>query len=207
MTPSPSPMALALAEAEAAGSPRRGAGRRGPDRCRRAGASPPPATKSRPTMTPSRMPRCWHCVPVPPCSGPKGLGDCDLWVTLEPCAMCAAAIGLARLKRLYFAAWDAKGGAVEHGPRLFAQPGRQSPPGNLRRHRRAPRRRTAARLLPRPATAAASRVQGAVGLSGRYRLSGYRFGSVAKCAGIAGRGQSCYDRLMRTRRRFGWTID
>jgi tRNA(adenine34) deaminase len=55
--------------------------------------------------------------------GAKGLGDCDLWVTLEPCAMCAAAIGLARLKRLYFAAWDAKGGAVEHGPRLFAQPG------------------------------------------------------------------------------------
>jgi tRNA(Arg) A34 adenosine deaminase TadA len=55
--------------------------------------------------------------------GAKGLARCDLWVTLEPCAMCAAAIGLARLRRLYFAAWDPKGGAVEHGPRLYEQPG------------------------------------------------------------------------------------
>ena len=56
-----------------------------------------------------------------------GIGDCrldgcDLWVTLEPCAMCAGAIALARIERLYFAAADAKGGAVLHGPRLFAQP-------------------------------------------------------------------------------------
>jgi tRNA(adenine34) deaminase len=50
------------------------------------------------------------------------LAECDLWVTLEPCAMCAAAIALARLRRLYFGAWDPKGGAVEHGPRLFGQP-------------------------------------------------------------------------------------
>jgi tRNA(Arg) A34 adenosine deaminase TadA len=50
------------------------------------------------------------------------LAECDLWVTLEPCAMCAAAIALARVKRLYFGAWDPKGGAVEHGPRLFDQP-------------------------------------------------------------------------------------
>jgi tRNA(adenine34) deaminase len=50
------------------------------------------------------------------------LDDCDLWVTLEPCAMCAAAIGLARIRRLYFAAADPKGGAVLHGPRLYAQP-------------------------------------------------------------------------------------
>ncbi len=55
--------------------------------------------------------------------GARRLGECDLWATLEPCAMCAAAIGLARLRRLYFAAFDPKGGAVEHGPRLFAQPG------------------------------------------------------------------------------------
>jgi tRNA(Arg) A34 adenosine deaminase TadA len=48
------------------------------------------------------------------------LTGCDLYVTLEPCAMCAAAIALARLRRLYFAAYDPKGGAVEHGPRLFA---------------------------------------------------------------------------------------
>jgi tRNA(adenine34) deaminase len=50
------------------------------------------------------------------------LDGCDLWVTLEPCAMCAGAIALARIERLYFAAADAKGGAVLHGPRLFAQP-------------------------------------------------------------------------------------
>lgn len=50
------------------------------------------------------------------------LDDCDLWVSLEPCAMCAAAIGLARIRRLYFAAPDPKGGAVLHGPRLYAQP-------------------------------------------------------------------------------------
>ena len=50
------------------------------------------------------------------------LAECDLWVTLEPCAMCAAAIAFTRLRRLYFGAWDPKGGAVEHGPRLFGQP-------------------------------------------------------------------------------------
>jgi tRNA(Arg) A34 adenosine deaminase TadA len=54
--------------------------------------------------------------------GVARLAECDLYVTLEPCAMCAAAIGLARLRRLYFAAYDPKGGAVEHGPRLFEQP-------------------------------------------------------------------------------------
>jgi tRNA(adenine34) deaminase len=50
------------------------------------------------------------------------LADCDLYVTLEPCAMCAGAISHARLRRLYFAAEDPKGGAVEHGPRFFSQP-------------------------------------------------------------------------------------
>ncbi len=54
--------------------------------------------------------------------GAPRLMACDLYVTLEPCAMCAAAISLARLRRLYFGAYDAKGGAVEHGPRLFTQP-------------------------------------------------------------------------------------
>lgn len=54
--------------------------------------------------------------------GAKRLSECDLYVTLEPCAMCAAAIALARLRRLYFGAYDPKGGAVEHGPRIFAQP-------------------------------------------------------------------------------------
>lgn len=54
--------------------------------------------------------------------GRDRLEDCDLWVTLEPCAMCAGAIAHARIARLYYAADDAKGGAVEHGPRFFTQP-------------------------------------------------------------------------------------
>ena len=54
--------------------------------------------------------------------GSDRLSDCDLWVTLEPCAMCAGAIAHARIARLYYGAPDAKGGAVAHGPRLFAQP-------------------------------------------------------------------------------------
>lgn len=53
--------------------------------------------------------------------GSERLVDCDLYVTLEPCAMCAAAISFARLRRLYFGATDPKGGAVEHGPRFFQQ--------------------------------------------------------------------------------------
>jgi len=50
------------------------------------------------------------------------LDDCALWVTLEPCAMCAAAISIARIKALRFGAEDPKGGAVVNGPRLFTQP-------------------------------------------------------------------------------------
>ena len=52
--------------------------------------------------------------------GAERLDRCDLWVTLEPCAMCAGAIAHARIARLYYGASDAKGGAVEHGPRLFS---------------------------------------------------------------------------------------
>ncbi len=50
------------------------------------------------------------------------LGQCDLYVTLEPCAMCATAISFARIRRLYFGAYDPKGGGVEHGPQIFNQP-------------------------------------------------------------------------------------
>jgi tRNA(adenine34) deaminase len=50
------------------------------------------------------------------------LDECTLWVTLEPCAMCAAAISIARIKALRFGAEDPKGGGVVHGPRIFAQP-------------------------------------------------------------------------------------
>ena len=52
-------------------------------------------------------------------SGSPRLVDCDLWVTLEPCPMCAAAVSFARLRRLHFGAYDPKGGGVDHGPRVF----------------------------------------------------------------------------------------
>ncbi|HEX4893093.1 MAG TPA: nucleoside deaminase [Hyphomicrobiaceae bacterium] len=51
--------------------------------------------------------------------GAERLAGCDLWVTLEPCPMCAAAISFARIRRLYFGASDPKSGGVEHGPRVF----------------------------------------------------------------------------------------
>ena len=54
--------------------------------------------------------------------GASRLDGCSLWVTLEPCAMCAAAAGLARMKAVRFAAEDPKGGGVVHGARIFAQP-------------------------------------------------------------------------------------
>ena len=55
-------------------------------------------------------------------AGRERLEDCDLYVTLEPCAMCATAISFARIRRLYFGAGDEKMGGVEHGPRIYAQP-------------------------------------------------------------------------------------
>ena len=55
-------------------------------------------------------------------AGSQRLVGADLYVTLEPCAMCAAAISFARIRRLYYGAGDEKGGAVEHGPRFYAQP-------------------------------------------------------------------------------------
>ena len=55
-------------------------------------------------------------------AGAKRLTECNLYVTLEPCPMCAQAISFARIRRLYFGAYDPKGGGVEHGPRIFSQP-------------------------------------------------------------------------------------
>jgi tRNA(adenine34) deaminase len=54
--------------------------------------------------------------------GSERLTGCDLYVTLEPCPMCAQAMAFARIRRLYYGAADPKGGGVDHGPRLFAQP-------------------------------------------------------------------------------------
>jgi tRNA(adenine34) deaminase len=54
--------------------------------------------------------------------GTERLGDCDIYVTLEPCAMCAGALAFARIRRLYYGAADPKGGAVENGVRFFASP-------------------------------------------------------------------------------------
>ena len=53
--------------------------------------------------------------------GTERLVNCDVYVTLEPCPMCAQAISFARIRRLYFGAYDPKGGGVEHGPRIFEQ--------------------------------------------------------------------------------------
>jgi len=54
--------------------------------------------------------------------GASRLIDCDLYVTLEPCPMCAQAISFARIRRVYYGASDPKGGGIEHGPRIFSQP-------------------------------------------------------------------------------------
>ena len=72
--------------------------------------------------------------------GAPRLVDCDLYVTLEPCPMCAQAISFARIRRLYWGAADPKGGGIEHGPRIFDQPTCHHKPGALSGHRRSARR-------------------------------------------------------------------
>ena len=121
MTPRPSPMKLALAEAEAAAARGDvpvgavlvdGDGRLLAAAGNRVEADHDPTAHAEMLVLRGGTARL----------GAARLTECDLYVTLEPCAMCVAAIALARLRRLYFGAYDPKGGAVEHGPRLFDQP-------------------------------------------------------------------------------------
>ena len=121
MTPRPSPMKLALAEAEAAAARGDvpvgavlvdGDGRLLAAAGNRVEADHDPTAHAEMLVLRAGTARL----------GSARLTECDLYVTLEPCAMCVAAIALARLRRLYFGAYDPKGGAVEHGPRLFDQP-------------------------------------------------------------------------------------
>jgi tRNA(adenine34) deaminase len=121
MTPTPPPMALALAEAEAAAArgevPVGAVLIDGKGRILAAAGNRVEADRD-PTAHAEMLVLRAGAAQL----GAKRLAECDLYVTLEPCAMCAAAIGFARLRRLYFGAYDPKGGAVEHGPRLFDQP-------------------------------------------------------------------------------------
>jgi tRNA(adenine34) deaminase len=121
MSPKPSPMDLALAEAEAAGA--RGevpVGALLVD-----GVSGEVLARSGNRVEELKDPTAHAEMIVIRAAatalGAKRLEGADLYVTLEPCAMCAAAISFARLRRVYFGAEDPKGGAVEHGPRFFAQ--------------------------------------------------------------------------------------
>jgi tRNA(adenine34) deaminase len=121
MTQRPPPMALALAEAEAAaarGEVPVGAVLVDPEGSVLAAAGNRVEADRDPTAHAEMLVLRAGAARL----GAKHLAGCDLYVTLEPCAMCAAAIGLARLRRLYFGAYDPKGGAVEHGPRLFDHP-------------------------------------------------------------------------------------
>jgi tRNA(adenine34) deaminase len=119
--PSKRPMDLALEEAEAArnlGEVPIGAVIVGPDGAVLSRAGNRTLALRDPTAHAELLAIRQACAEL----GSERLVDCDLYVTLEPCAMCAAAISFARIGRLYFGAPDPKGGAVEHGPRFFQQP-------------------------------------------------------------------------------------
>lgn len=112
-----SPMALALAEAEAAGNrgevPVGAVIVRGGQVIARAG------NRVEELGDPTAHAEMLAIRAAATALGDKRLADCDLYVTLEPCPMCAAAISLARVRRLYFGAYDPKSGGVEHGAKVF----------------------------------------------------------------------------------------
>ena len=123
MTPSrrPGHMQLALAEAEAAA--RRGEVPVGAVIVSRAGEVLARAgNRTRELADPTAHAELLAIREACRAMGSERLVDCDIYVTLEPCPMCAAAISFARLTRLYFGALDPKGGGVEHGARVFSHP-------------------------------------------------------------------------------------
>ena len=114
-------MARALAEAQAAearGEVPIGAVITGPDGVILAAAGNLTRTTNDPTAHAEVLAIREACAKI----GSERLLDCDLYVTLEPCPMCAGAISFARIRRLYYGAADPKGGGVEHGARVFNQP-------------------------------------------------------------------------------------
>ena len=118
--PAADPMALALAEAEAAGL--RGEVPVGAVLVDGAGAVLARAgNRVEELRDPTAHAEMLAIRAAAAAAGAKRLEGADLYVTLEPCAMCAAAISFARIRRLYFGAYDPKGGGVEHGARIFAQ--------------------------------------------------------------------------------------
>lgn len=121
MPPTLSPMARALAEAEAAaarGEVPIGAVVTAPDGTLIAAAGNRTRELSDPTAHAEMLAIREACARL----GSERLTACDLYVTLEPCPMCAGAISFARIRRLYYGAPDPKGGGVEHGARVFSQP-------------------------------------------------------------------------------------
>jgi len=116
-----SPMARALAEAEAAGARSEvpiGAAVMGPDGALLSATGNRTRELSDPTAHAEVLAIRAACAKL----GSERLVGCDLYVTLEPCPMCAAAISFARIRRLYYGAPDPKGGGVEHGARVFNHP-------------------------------------------------------------------------------------
>ncbi len=120
--PTPTPMSLALAEARAAalrGEVPVGAVIVDPRDGRVVAAA---GNRTEETADPTAHAEMLAIRAACAATGEPRLPGLDLFVTLEPCAMCAGAISVARLRRVVFGAYDPKGGAVEHGPRLFGQP-------------------------------------------------------------------------------------